>query len=283
MITFSKSKFWPLLTVFVSMLLLASGCSSDSKTGTDSKVNVQVKTEPAPSAPAATAQPPAPAAPAQPPATATNAAQNEVDAQLQKAAIQTSAPLEGAGWKPLYDGHSLGGWAVTDFAGHGAVSIESGLVVVDLGDALSGINYTNGNVPTMNYEIALDAMKVNGSDFFCGLTFPVADSWCSLILGGWGGGVVGISSVNGDDASENETSQLLRFENNKWYRVRARVTTKKIECWLDDKKVVDLKTAGKTIGLRFGEIELSKPLGIATYQTTAAFRNIQIRPVKEEK
>lgn len=272
-IAFSKGKFQTSLILLAAMLLLAAGCASNSKTGSDSKVNVQVKAQSEPSAPAAPAKP----------AASTNAAQNEIDAQLHKAAAQPTASLEGAGWKPLYDGHSLKGWAVTDFAAHGAVTNESGLIVVDLGDALSGINYTNGNLPTMNYEISLDAIKLNGSDFFCGLTFPVGDSWCSLILGGWGGGVVGISSINGDDASENETSQVMRFDNDRWYRVRARVTSKKIECWLDDKKIVDLKTAGKTIELRFGEIELSKPLGIATYQTTAAFRNIQIRPVEEDK
>ncbi|HZV35497.1 MAG TPA: DUF1080 domain-containing protein [Verrucomicrobiae bacterium] len=265
-----------LFIFLTSMLLLIAGCASDSKpAGGSSNVNVQIKPEPA------KPEPSAPVAPA-PPAN-TNAAQNEVDAQIKKAAAERSAPMEGTGWKPLFDGHSLNGWAVTDFAGHGAASVESGLIVVDLGDALSGINYTNGGVPTMNYEIALDAMKLNGSDFFCGLTFPVADSWCSLILGGWGGGVVGISSINGDDASENETSQLMKFDNNHWYRVRARVTGKKIQCWLDDKKIVDVNTTGKTIGLRFGEIELSKPLGIATYQTTAAFRNIQIRQVEESQ
>src|SRR5579863_4499287 len=99
---------------------------------------------------------------------------------IRKAAAANSAPMEGEGWKPLFDGKSLAGWQLTPFGGHGPVRCESGLILVDTGDALSGINWTNP-VPKSNYEIALDAMRLEGSDFFCGLTFPVAESHCSLI------------------------------------------------------------------------------------------------------
>ena len=54
------------------------------------------------------------------------------------------------------------------------------------------------------------------------------------------------------------------------------MTTGKIQAWLDEKKIVDLKTKERRIGMRFGEIEFSAPLGIATYQTRAAIRNIEI-------
>ncbi len=55
------------------------------------------------------------------------------------------------------------------------------------------------------------------------------------------------------------------------------MTGKKIEAWVDDKQMVDLMTTGRQIALRFGEIESSKPLGIATYATTAALRGMKIR------
>ena len=210
----------------------------------------------------------------------TNAAASPLDKVLQQAAAQPSAPLEGAGWKSLYDGRTLKGWAVSDFGGHGAVHCDQGLIVADMGDALTGVNYTNGDVPKMNYEIALDTMKISGSDFSCGLTFPVGDTFCTLVLGGWGGGVVGISSIDGEDASENETSKSMRIETNRWYRVRVQVTEGKIRSWLDDQKIVDLDTTGRKIDLRFGEIESSKPLGIAAYQTTAAWREIKLRQLE---
>src|ERR1700722_6912535 len=97
---------------------------------------------------------------------------------LRKPGATPSAPLEGQGWKPLFDGKSLTGWYVTRFGVHGAVQCENGLLVVNMGDALSGITWTNP-IPKSNYEIALDAMRLEGSDFYCGLTFPVGASHCS--------------------------------------------------------------------------------------------------------
>jgi Domain of Unknown Function (DUF1080) len=195
---------------------------------------------------------------------------------LKVAIAKPPVAFEGEGWKSLFDGKSLAGWQITEFAARGMVSCESGVVNVNMGDGLSGINWTN-DAPKVNYEVALDAMRVQGSDFFCGLTFPVKDSYCSLILGGWGGAVTGLSSIDGEDASENQTTQFIKFDSGRWYRVRVRVTEKKIEAWLDEKKIVDLETAGRQISLRFGDIEQSKPLGIATYQTTAALREIKMR------
>jgi len=140
----------------------------------------------------------------------------------------------------------------------------------------------------MNYEVALDAMSVSGSDFFCGLTIPVGESHCSLIVGGWGGSLVGISSIDSMDASENETTKFINFEHERWYRVRLRVTEGRIEGWIDKEKLVDVVIGGRRISVRPGDIELSRPFGIAAWQTTAALREIQVRrvtaaanPVKE--
>src|SRR5215831_10982023 len=119
---------------------------------------------------------------------------------IKEAASKPTEPFEGEGWVPFFDGKTLTGWSETDFAGHGSVESESGLILLNTGDPLTGINWTN-RVPKMNYEVALDAMRVTGSDFFCGLTVPVSNSFCSLIVGGWGGSLVGISSLDRMDAS----------------------------------------------------------------------------------
>ena len=202
-------------------------------------------------------------------------------ALLTDCASQKSAPIPKAeaGWVSLFDGRTLTGCKVTDFPGHGAVHCESGTVVLDKGTRLTGITWTNGP-PKQNYEIELEAMRVAGSDFFCGLTFPVGDAHCSLILGGWGGEIVGISSINSDDASDNQTTSLIQFDSGRWYHIRLRVTDEKIEAWLDDKKIVDLETTGLKITMRYGEIELSQPLGIATWKTTGALRNINYRRLR---
>lgn len=176
----------------------------------------------------------------------------------------------------LFDGKSLAGWEVTDFAGHGTVVVTNGEIRVGLGH-MTGITRTATNdLPRMNYEVSLEAMRVDGSDFFCGLTFPVGKDHCALIIGGWGGGVVGLSNINSEDASQNETTKYLNFANNKWFRVRVRVVPGKIQAWIDDDQVVDVETAEKVIGLRI-ETESCTPLGLATWNTAAAWRNIQVK------
>jgi hypothetical protein len=191
---------------------------------------------------------------------------------------QPSKPAQAAqaNWESLFDGHTLAGWKATDFPGHGAVHCESGTVVLDKGTRLTGITWTN-EPPKQNYEIELEARRVAGSDFFCGLTFPVGEAHCSLILGGWGGEIVGISSINTDDASDNQTTSLIQFDSGKWYHIRLRVTDEMIEAWLDERKIVNLETTGLKITMRPGEIELSQPLGLATWKTTGALRNIRLR------
>jgi hypothetical protein len=197
---------------------------------------------------------------------------------LREAASKPSEPLEGEGWVSFFDGKTLTGWRETDFAGHGMVEIESGLILLNTGDPMTGINWTN-RIPKMDYEVALDAMRVTGSDFFCGLTVPVGESFCTLIVGGWGGSLVGISSLDGQDASENETTKFLSVEQGRWYRIRMRVTQSRIEAWIDKEKFVNVDTTDKRISLRPGDIESSKPFGIASYQTTAALREIKLRRV----
>jgi len=177
----------------------------------------------------------------------------------------------------LFDGRSLGLWKITDFGGQGDVYVKDGAIYMEMGNDMTGITWT-GPLIRMNYEITLEAMRVEGSDFFCGLTFPVGDRPCSLILGGWGGDLCGLSTLDYYDAANNETTRMISFKNGKWYRVRLRVTPGRIEAWLDDEVLVNVETKGRHIDIR-AEVDLSQPLGIATWQTTGAVRNIVIKPV----
>jgi hypothetical protein len=203
-----------------------------------------------------------------------------LDDATKQAAAAPSSPFDGEGWESLFDGRTLTGWQETKFAGHGEIEVLDGLVLAKMGDPFTGLNWTN-DFPKMNYEVALDAMRVNGADFFCGLTVPVGDSFCSLIVGGWGGALVGISSFDGMDASENETTKYVTFQQNHWYRIRLRVTQNRIEGWLDHEKLIDVVTTGKKISLRPGEIEESKPFGIACWQTSAGWRQMKFRRVDQ--
>lgn len=191
---------------------------------------------------------------------------------------------KGAAWKPLFDGKTLAGWKKTEFGGSLDARVEDGKLILPLGEPMTGVTWTK-DFPRTGYEIDLEAQRVDGQDFFCGLTFPAGEGHASLILGGWGGGVSGISSINGRDASENETMFYREFEKGKWYAVRLRVTREAIEVWLDgdpavDDPIVDLETTGKKIDVR-ADIRLATPLGLSTWRTAAALRNIRWRPVEE--
>ena len=181
-----------------------------------------------------------------------------------------------ADWQPIFDGKTLTDWQSTKFIGEGGVKVENGQIILEAGRALTGVTWIGPPLPTTNYEIALQAMRVEGSDFFAGVTFPVADSFCSLILGGWGGAVVGLSSINGMDASENETSQSINFDPRRWYSIRIRVTPAKIEAWLDERQIINHDLKGNKIGIRI-EVEPSRPLGVASWRTKAALRDIRLR------
>ena len=190
----------------------------------------------------------------------------------------TAERRAGDNWTSLFDGTTMGLWKTTNFGGEGEVTISEGEIRLDFGSSMSGITYT-GPMPTTNYEIQLDAQRVDGVDFFCGLTFPVKDSYCSFIVGGWAGAVVGLSSIDGKDASENATTRYMNFETGRWYHLRVRVMDRRIQAWIDGRRVVDQKIVGRTISTR-NEVDLSKPLGISTWETKAAVRNIKLRQLR---
>lgn len=199
-----------------------------------------------------------------------------------KQETNTSQPKSAdPGWTLLYDGKTLDGWEVSQFGTQGPVQVSDGNIVLGMGDGCSGITWKE-DFPKMNYEVKLEAKKVSGNDFFCGMTFPVGDSFCSFIVGGWGGPVVGLSSIDGLDASDNETRKLKKFEHNVWYKIHLKVSEEKIEAWIDGEQIVDFSYVDRKISIR-PEVELSKPFGICSWMTTAALRNIQLKHETHEK
>ena len=258
-------------------------------------------------------------------------------AQLPQPTDQPSA------WAALFNGTDLTGWKETDYAGRGNVKIENGELHIENGLVITGITFTNATVlPKTNYEISYQAKRVNGSDFFGLLTFPVGDKHASLVTGGWGGAVTGISSINSMDASENDTTVYLKYNQDQWFTFRLRVTPENLSVWMTPKEhliplnatvasivkayqteaatvgqtlstedaeaavralnpeldknipardtiyfpgeaqIIDEPIKDKVVQMRAGEIELSAPLGFATFQSYGVIRNARIRrlPVK---
>lgn len=250
-------------------------------------------------------------------------------------------PKPDDGWLSLFNGKDLSGWEETDYAGRGNVKVQNGELHIENGLVITGVTYTNKTaLPKTNYEIEYEAKKLNGTDFFGLLTFPVGDAHASLVTGGWGGAVTGISSINSMDASENNTTVYLKFNKDHWYKFRLSVTPDNLSVWMTPKEhliplnatvasvvksyqedaaktgqtltaeqaesalrainpkldenipardtiyfpgeaqIINETIKDKVVNMRVGEIELSAPLGFATFQTYGVLRNIRIRRIK---
>src|SRR5262245_49024401 len=184
------------------------------------------------------------------------------------------------GWKKLFDGKSLEGWKQSDFVGSGKVHVKDGAIVLESGSSMTGITFAGKDFPKVDYEVSFEAKKIAGRDFFCTTTFPVGEDYCSFVVGGWGGTTVGLSSIDSEDASSNETNKSKEFNRDQWYRVRLRISKPKIEAWIDDEKMVDLETADRRISIRI-ECRASCPFGICTWETSGAVRDLQVRQLTE--
>lgn len=184
---------------------------------------------------------------------------------------------QGNSWRPMFDGKSLAGWKEVSFPRHGRVEVRDGAIVLGRG-AMTGISW-GGSFPKTDYEIRFEAARLEGKDFFAAITFPVKESFCTWVCGGWDGTVVGLSNVDGYDASENETSTNRDFETGRWYEFRLAVTSKRIQAWIGASMVTDVDLTVSVVSLRFDDIDLCKPLGFASYATVGGIRMIEYRTI----
>lgn len=212
-------------------------------------------------------------------ATTAAAADDAKPASVPKSESASSILFSG-GWKSLFDGKTLTGWKEVDYSGRGPVIVTNGEIVLRSG-YMTGITWTNVKaLPRVDYELEVEARRIDGSDFFCGLTFPVATNCCSFVVGGWGGSLVGLSSLDGSDAANNETAKSMEFKQNQWYRIRVQVRPGKIRAWIDEEKMVDVDISERHVGIRM-EMDGCVPLGVATWSTTGGLRNLRIKPLTE--
>jgi hypothetical protein len=89
----------------------------------------------------------------------------------------------------LFNGKSLDDWETVDVGGSGIVDLEGGVMIINQGENVSGAVYKKAaSLPLTNYEITLEAKRLQGVDFFVGLTFPVGDlkTCATFVCGGWG-------------------------------------------------------------------------------------------------
>jgi len=171
-------------------------------------------------------------------------------------------------------------WQQAGIPEEGKIQVENSELTLTAGLPMTGAKWIgwNADLPGTNYAVTFEAMRVEGDDIFGMVTFPVGshDSHATFVIGGWGGTVTGISSINFKDANENQTRGEQRFENNRWYRVRIEVRPDDIRAWVDDRIVVNATIKGKQITLRPGFIDHCLPFGFATWNTAAKVRRVVV-------
>jgi len=204
----------------------------------------------------------------------------ETRAQVKPAATADPEQNAAEDQKPkvqvLFDGKSLDHWDRTNFGGEGEVEVVDGTVIMQRGSDLTGIHWTGDPLPKINYEVSLEAQRIDGSDFFCGIVFPINDDFCSFVAGGWGGSLVGLSSVDEMYAADNETGTYAKFDDKTWYKIRLRVSEHAITAWIDGKELVNLKPKGRKLSLH-PAVDPAKPFGISCFATVAGLKDIQLR------
>lgn len=184
-----------------------------------------------------------------------------------------------AAWQPLFDGASLAGWRFDRGGASGPVEVADGRLVLGRGEPMTTIALAEpaaSALPRDDFELELVAARASGNDFFVGLTFPVPDGELTLILGGWGGSLCGLSCLDGDDAASNATKSFRRFDRGRDYRVVLRVEHGRATATVDGEPLADVDTRGRRCSLR-REVEPCRPLGLATYQTEAKIASLRWR------
>lgn len=173
-------------------------------------------------------------------------------------------------------------WQTINFGGEGDVYFKEGVLNLDYGNPLTGANY-KGDLDALlgeskeNYVITLQARRVEGVDMFLGVTFPVGnDGHVSLVLGGWAGAITGLSNLDGLNASENKTTQYHNMPEGQWFKVKIKVTPEKIQCWLDDKQLVDVNRKDHKVYDTHAAVVLTKPLGLFSYDTWGQVKDIKV-------
>lgn len=160
---------------------------------------------------------------------------------------------------------------------------KAGVLLLGPGEPFSIVKYEGKQpLPLDNYEVRWEAMRVDGSDFFAALTFPVgsAEQCATFVNGGWGGWVTGVSCLNELFANENETTGSVEFQQGRWYEFTLQVNRECLRALIDGKEKFKVSLKGKTIGMHPSDIRKSVPFGFATYSTKGAVRNVRIRPLK---
>jgi len=177
-------------------------------------------------------------------------------------------------------------WQKADIPEEGTFACKDQELTLAPGLPMTGCKFTAWStlgLPGTGYSIEYEAMRAEGDDIFGMCTFPVSShqAHATFVIGGWGGTLTGISSIDFKDASENSTRAEQRFENGVWHHVRIEIRDQDLRAWVNHKRVVNVSILGRKVSLRAGYIDHCLPFGFATWNTTGKIRQVQIRMLRD--
>lgn len=177
----------------------------------------------------------------------------------------------------LFDGKDMSAWRTGVFGTDDDFEVTEEGVVLPQAAALAGMTYA-AEPPTTPYLLTVEATRVFGADFFLGITFPVRDSHLTLVLGGWGGNVCGLSCIDGEDASNNDTRHLQSFPNGKSQTVIIDVSDTRVSASVNGQQIVDRAIDGASVLTLRPEVDASSPLGVASFATSTVVHRVTVTP-----
>ena len=133
---------------------------------------------------------------------------------------------------------------------------------------------TFGNPDWSHYEITLDARKLSGNEGFLILFYVRnATHFCWLNIGGWGNTQDAIQQARGQhNPLALVMHPTIHVNKDHWYHARLRCDGRHIQAWVDGTKCFDYRLKGSS--------GLDGKIGVGTWQTQAAFKNITVRSLK---
>jgi hypothetical protein len=175
----------------------------------------------------------------------------------------------------------LSQWQQSGIPDEGSMQVTANALTLPAGLPMTGCKFAAWQalgMPGTDYAIEYEAMRVDGDDIFGMCTFPVSShsGHATFVIGGWGGTLTGISSIDFKDASENSTRAEQKFANGVWHHVRIEVRPEDIRAWVNGRPVVNVSIKGRQVGLRPGYIDHCLPFGFATWNTEGRIRGVKV-------
>ena len=152
-------------------------------------------------------------------------------------------------------------------SGSGDWSVDDGEIVQSA--IVTDVNFVFGDTDWEDYEIRLEALKERGAEGFMVLfRAEDADNFYWLNIGGWGNSRHAIEK--GVDGNKHRIGPEVEgsIEEGRWYEIRIRCEGDHIQCWLDAKKIIDMRDRRSPY--------LAGQIGLGTWGTAARYRNIRV-------